>query len=342
MNQALVSEKALLAWNQLKKSQAAGRAFFAQYGLSLNWMPEDSQNSEIYANPELWWKHGNWEEVHDAFGSLEQFFLRLEEWEESRIAPASILEQIQSLELVGGTDKTGRPEGINLVFKPGEVICLVGPTGAGKSRLLADIECLAQEDTPSRRKILLNGKVPDEKTRFSVEHKLIAQISQNMNFVMDLEVQDFLQLHAESRGLADSSDLAAQVLDQAIELAGEAFTAKTPLTQLSGGQSRALMIADAAYLSPKPLVLIDEIENAGVDRKRALSLFTQQGKLVFLSTHDPLLALSGDRRLVIRQGGIHAVLETSPEEKALLGERAKADAALSKMREGLRRGERLL
>jgi len=89
-------------------------------------------------------------------------------------------------------------------------------------------------------------------------------------------------------------------------------------------------------------VLIDEIENAGVDRKRALSLFTQQGKLVFLSTHDPLLALSGDRRLVIRQGGIHAVLETSPEEKALLGELAKADAALSKMRESLRRGERLL
>ena len=57
----------------------------------------------------------------------------------------------------------------------------------------------------------------------------------------------------------------------AIDLAGEAFDISTKVTQLSGGQSRALMIADTAYMSSSPVILIDEIENAGIDRKQAIS-----------------------------------------------------------------------
>ena len=34
------------------------------------------------------------------------------------------------------------------------------------------------------------------------------------------------------------------------------------------GQTRALMIADTALVSASPIVLIDEIENAGIDRRR--------------------------------------------------------------------------
>jgi ABC-type lipoprotein export system ATPase subunit len=34
-----------------------------------------------------------------------------------------------------------------------------------------------------------------------------------------------------------------------------------------------------------------------------------------MSTHNPLLALSSDRRLVIRNGGIAAIIKTSDEER---------------------------
>jgi len=56
------------------------------------------------------------------------------------------------------------------------------------------------------------------------------------------------------------------------------------------------MIADVARLCASPVVLVDEIENAGVDRRRAVSLLTGSGKIVLMSTHDPMLALLAKRR----------------------------------------------
>jgi len=37
--------------------------------------------------------------------------------------------------------------------------------------------------------------------------------------------------------------------------------------------------------------------------------------IALMSTHNPLLALSSDRRLVIRNGGIAAIIKTSDEER---------------------------
>lgn len=248
---------------------------------------------------------------------------------------------LHSLEITAGCAKDGTPEAQNLCLRPGEVICIVGPTGAGKSRLLADIECLAQGDTPSKRHVLIDGKAPNPEWRFSGEAGLVAQITQNMNFVMDLSVAAFLRLHAESRALAEPEEAVWRVLDAAVTMAGEPFGPNTPLTQLSGGQSRALMIADAALLSPKPIILIDEIENAGVDRTRALSLFIERGKIVLLSTHDPLLALSGSRRLVIRNGAVVQVLEANSDEQDCVEHLAQLDRRLAALRQALRRGETL-
>ena len=73
-------------------------------------------------------------------------------------------------------------------------------------------------------------------------------------------------------------EAARDVIACANDLAGERFSADVSLTQLSGGQTRALMIADIALLSASPIVLIDEIENAGIDRKRSLDLLDREGK----------------------------------------------------------------
>ena len=110
---------------------------------------------------------------------------------------------------------------------------------------------------------------------------------------------------------------------------------------MSGGQSRALMIADTALLSASPVVLIDEIENAGVDRKRSLELLIAKEKIVLISTHDPILALMGDRRIVVRNGAVASVIETTAEEKANLKALEHIDRSLMALRRRLRRGERI-
>ena len=248
---------------------------------------------------------------------------------------------IKRVTVVGGHDKDGAPEDVRVTLTAGEVVAVVGPTGAGKSLLLADIECLAQGDTPSGRRILIDDRAPDESRRLSGEHRLVAQLSQNMNFVMDLSVNEFLVLHAESRLVEDVGGMVKHILETAVGLAGEPFDGDTPVTALSGGQSRALMIADVACLSASPIVLIDEIENAGVDRRQALGLLVKKEKIVLMATHDPLLALSSDRRLVIRNGGIAAVLSTTDAERTVLRQLDAVDARLADYRRQIRCGRQL-
>lgn len=249
---------------------------------------------------------------------------------------------VDSLTIIAGTNKSGEAEGFDTVtVHKSDIISIVGPTGSGKSRLLADIEWTAQGDTPTNRKILINGEKPDMKWRFSSSNKLVAQLSQNMNFVMDLSVEEFLDLHAESRRVQNKEELIAKIIEAANNLAGEKFQLDTPITRLSGGQSRALMIADTAILSSSPIVLIDEIENAGIDRKKALELLVGEEKIVIMATHDPSLALMADKRIVIQNGGIYKIMETTEEEKTILKELDQMDSFISNLRTKLRYGEML-
>ncbi len=251
-------------------------------------------------------------------------------------------EGVECLSIIAGKNKDGVLEKFErLDIKKSEMIAIVGATGSGKSRLLADIEWVAQNDTPTGRSILINGEVAKDKWRFSSNKKLVAQLSQNMNFVIDLSVKDFIEMHAKSRMVENVKETTERIIEEANRLAGEKFNVDTQITSLSGGQSRALMIADTAILSSSPIVLIDEIENAGIDRKKALELLVSSEKIVLIATHDPTLALIADKRIVIKNGGIAEIIETSVEEKEKLKELEEMDKIIQEMRRALRAGEKI-
>ena len=111
------------------------------------------------------------------------------------------------------------------------------------------------------------------------------------------------------------------------------------MTALSGGQSRALMIADCAYLSRAPIVLIDEIENAGIDRRKAMELLTGNDKIVLIATHDPILSLMSPKRIVIRNGRIDKIIHRDDQEAAVLLLAEKKDHELMTLRNRIRKGE---
>jgi len=246
-----------------------------------------------------------------------------------------------NMTLTAGQDKSGRPETLDTEFRPGEITALLGPTGSGKSRFLSDIESLACGDTPTGRTLLLDGEAPDADERFLLQGRLVAQLTQNMNFVLDMNVHDFLLAHAMSREVQDPGDVSGRVLMAANALAGEPFGPDTQLTQLSGGQSRALMIADTALLSWSPVLLIDEIENAGVDKRKALELLVKSDKIIVIATHDPVLALSAGRRLVFENGAVKSARYRTGDEEAVLAHLSAVELELSQVRARLRAGDDL-
>jgi ABC-type lipoprotein export system ATPase subunit len=246
---------------------------------------------------------------------------------------------INSITVVGGKDKNGVPEAIQrLEIMAGEIIAVVGTTGSGKSMLIADIEQWADGETPSQRGILINQIPAGEFIEDRLLRGMAAEVSQNMNFVMDMSVKDFLYLHACSRNLKQPEMLVEQVLSYANVLSGEPISSQDKLTVLSGGQSRALMVADVALISDAPVVLLDELENAGIDRLAALKGLALQNKIVVLVTHDPMLALLADRRVVMMNGGMFALHTTTGEEKRLLQKLEQINRQMSFLRDQLRQG----
>ncbi|ADZ10457.1 ABC transporter related protein [Methanobacterium lacus] len=245
---------------------------------------------------------------------------------------------IEKVTVLGGYNKQGEEESVKkVVIKKGEIVGVVGPTGSGKSSLIGDIEQLAQKDTFSKRKILVNDEEPSYDDRTNPRKKMVAQLSQNMNFLADMSVGDFLNLHAKCRGA--SSKCADAVIKLANTLTGEPIKEEHDLTILSGGQSRALMVADVAIISDSPIVLIDEIENAGIRKHDALNVLSGHGKIVMVVTHDPVLALMTDRRIVMRSGGMEKVISTTESEKSISKKLNRIDDLLLNLRDKVRNGD---
>jgi ABC-type lipoprotein export system ATPase subunit len=243
-----------------------------------------------------------------------------------------------TLTIIGGVDKDGHADAVKEIeIVRGEIIGIVGPTGSGKSTLIADIEQLAQGDTPTCRRILINGCEPGPSLRTDPRKKLVAQLSQNMHFLADMLVEDFLKMHAKSRG--KNGETVGKVIEMANTLTGEPISPQHPLTILSGGQSRALMTADIAIISDSPIVLIDEIENAGIKKQEAMQLLSGEGKIVIIVTHDPMLALMARRRIVMKNGGISKIISTSEKEHRVFRDIEQVDSWLASLRETIRSGE---
>ncbi len=252
---------------------------------------------------------------------------------------------VETITIVGGHGRGGTAEPISSVeLRMGDVVSIVGPTGSGKTTLINDIELLADGDTPSGRRILINGAPVARVQRDDPQHKPIALITQHTTFLSDLSVSDFLQTHARVRN-PDSTRVGsavARTLDFANELTGEPVRLDCRMTELSGGQTRALLIADATVICDTPIVLLDEVENAGIHRSRALELLRRHHKIFIFVTHDPHIALLSDYRLVMREGGIVSLLETSETERTLSRVVSRVDDALGRLRERLRQGEQLV
>ncbi|HBF37386.1 MAG TPA: ABC transporter ATP-binding protein [Firmicutes bacterium] len=245
---------------------------------------------------------------------------------------------ITELNILPGLNKSGIKEDFSeLTLKAGETISIVGPTGSGKTAFITDIELLAQGDTSTKRHILINREIPEENIRYNPALKPIAMITQNTKCFADLSTEEFLQIHARARGIQSKG-----IIDETIELAniftGEKIQKINKVTTLSGGQTRSLLIADAILIGAAPIVLLDEIENAGIFKQEVLEIIHGAGKIIIFVTHDPVIALHTEKRIIMENGGVKKVLDQNELEIYAARNLVELDKRIGVIREELRAG----
>jgi ABC-type lipoprotein export system ATPase subunit len=250
--------------------------------------------------------------------------------------------EISKITILGGIGKDGMPENVSRFdLQMGDIVSIVGPTGCGKTTLINDIELFANHNTPSNRQVLINGEpVPDDFTFDPSKHP-IALISQHTNFLSDLPVGEFLTIHAKVRGAVDIDHVVLETIDFANQLTGEAIILGTSMTELSGGQTRSLLIADAVIIGNSPIILLDEIENAGIHKTRALELLKRYKKIFVFVTHDPTIALLSDYRLIMKNGAMQKIISSSPGERIAADKLRNMDDVILHFRALIRKGEQI-
>lgn len=251
---------------------------------------------------------------------------------------------ISRISLLAGHGRDGATDALpRLDLNMGDVVSIVGHTGSGKTTLINDIELFANADTPTGRRVLIDDEPAPESYRDDPAHNPIALITQHTSFLSDLPVGEFLTAHARIRRTSkeEIAEAIARTLSFANELTGEPIQPDIRMTELSGGQTRSILIADATIICNTPIVLLDEVENAGIHRSRAIELLRGYRKIFIFVTHDPRIALLSDYRIIMREGRIADVLPTSATERALTPAVNRLDDMLTALREKIRRGERV-
>jgi len=142
---------------------------------------------------------------------------------------------IRTISILGGGGKTSSAEPVQRVdLHMGDVVSIVGPTGSGKTTLINDIELFANGNTPTGRRILINGSQPPAEYGDDPALNPIALITQHTTFLSDLPVEEFLSTHARIRSteVQGTCDAVERTLDFANQLTGEPICLGSRMTEL--------------------------------------------------------------------------------------------------------------
>lgn len=209
------------------------------------------------------------------------------------------------------TKKFGQTEvlkDLNGQVQKGQVICVIGPSGGGKSTFL---RCLNLLEQPTSGKISFEGQELTSLSEAQINHlrEKMGMVFQSFNLFSNMTVLDNVQLaplKVKKLAAVTAKKTAMQLLAQV----GLADKAENYPSSLSGGQQQRVAIARALAMNPD-VMLFDEPTSA-LDPEMVGEVLTvmqdlaNQGMTMVVVTHEMGFAKSVANQVWFMDGGVFA------------------------------------
>ena len=203
-------------------------------------------------------------------------------------------------------------KGIDQTINDKEVLCVIGPSGGGKSTFL---RCLNRLETPDSGDILLDGEKITDDNIIEIREKM-GMVFQNFNLFKNMTVLGNITaapIHVKKMSKEDAEKKGMDLL----KLVGLADKANDRPDSLSGGQQQRVAIARALAMDPE-IMLFDEPTSAldpemvgeVLDVMRKLA---NEGMTMVVVTHEMGFAREVSDKVIFIDGGV-IVEQGTPEE----------------------------
>ena len=203
--------------------------------------------------------------------------------------------------------------GLNLSLKAGEIVALVGQSGAGKSSLLHIAGLL---EAPTNGEIFIQGSVTSklndvERTR--IRRNTIGFVYQAHHLLPEFDALENVVLPQMIAGRSRAE--AVKEATRLLELMGLGKRLTHRPSQLSGGEQQRVAIARA--MANRPRILLADEPTGNLDPRTSGGVFDaliavtrSEGLAALIATHNSELASRMDRALLLHQGQLVEGLQT--------------------------------
>jgi putative ABC transport system ATP-binding protein len=195
--------------------------------------------------------------------------------------------------------------GLDVRVAHGERVALVGPSGSGKSSLIA---VAAGLERPTGGRVLLFGQDlagVDEDGRARLRRGQVSLVFQSFHLLPNMTAEENVSAPLEIARVPGATETAKAWLDRV----GLSARERHYPHQLSGGEQQRVALARALACRPA-LLFADEptgnldAANAGHVADLMFDLVAETGAALVLVTHDEILAGRADRAVRLRDGRV--------------------------------------
>ena len=204
-------------------------------------------------------------------------------------------------------------KGINLDVAHGEVVALLGPSGSGKSSLMAVLSGLERASGGSLRVAGHDFETLSEDGLAAARRGRIGIVLQAFHLLPTMTAAENVATPMELAGASDASARAKAEL----EAVGLGHRIGHYPTQLSGGEQQRVAIARA--IAPRPALIFADEPTGNLDVSTGEEIVellfarrAQTGATLLIITHDPALAERCDRVLTMADGVVASDRRIAP------------------------------